>query len=93
MGKIFKGDVGTEIIINMQRDISTATDISIKVLTPNKTQTTWTPTIYNTNYLRYIIVSGDLSENGTYTLQPVLTLGSWVGSGTPVSFYVSKVVY
>ena len=93
MGRIFKGDVGTEIIIDMQRDISTATGISIKVLTPNKTQTTWTPSIYEDNFLKYTIISGDLSENGTYKIQPVMTLGSWTGSGTSVSFQVNKLVY
>jgi len=88
MGKVFRGDIGTEIIIDMQIDISTATGISIAVEKPDGTTTTWTPFIYNTTSLKYIAVEGDFATAGVYTLQPRLTIGSWSGSGTECTLTV-----
>ena len=86
--KIYKNDVGLIIELNMNEDISSATSLSYKVTKPDLTTTTWTPTIYGTNYLRYTTVAGDLSQAGEYKLQPCFTLGSWVGCGNTVTFRV-----
>jgi hypothetical protein len=82
MGKIFRDDIGTEIIIDMQTDLTTATNVSIAVEKPDGTKTTWTPSIINTTHIKYIIKEGDFSISGVYNLQPRLTIGSWSGSGT-----------
>ncbi len=86
------GDVGTEIIVDMQTDVTSATGLSFDVRKPSYPETggtdTWTPVAYNTNYLKYTIQTGDLDEEGTYWIVPKLTLGTWKGAGDPVSFRV-----
>ena len=88
MGKIFAYDIGTEILIDMQEDLSSATSITLRIQKPDKTTTTWTPTVVNTNYLQYYLQSGDVDDVGVYTIQPHLTIGSWTGSGTKVQIEV-----
>jgi len=90
MGKIYIGDVGTEIIINLQTDITTATNILLNVKKPNGTDATWIPAIYDEKYLRYIIQSGDFNQYGRYVIQPSLTLGIWSGNCKSVSLFVNN---
>lgn len=87
---IYKNDVGTIILIDMHTDISSATNLSLIVKKPNGDSVTWTPTIQSTSYLRYDVVSGDLNQVGKYSIQPSLTIGSWVGYGEIVYFKVNK---
>lgn len=87
---MFVGDIGTEILINMQRDISTATNCSLTVKKPDGTIVTWTPTIYQVKYFRYITVLNDLDQDGVYQIQPQFTLGTWTGSGTICKIEVFK---
>jgi len=79
---IYKDDVGIVVQVNMQKDITDATSISLIVEEPDGTIVTWTPTIYLTKYLRYTTTTNDLDQNGVYKIQPRLTLGDWTGSGT-----------
>jgi hypothetical protein len=90
MGKTFVDDLGTVILIDMDADISSATDISLIVIKPDGTKTTFTPTVYETKYLKYTTVSGDLNMAGKYAVQPHLTLGGWTGSGEETYFNVYK---
>ena len=78
---MFVGDIGTELLINLQRDITTATNYSLSVRKPDGTTVTWTPSIYNVKYLRYITINGDFNQDGIYQIQPQLTIGTWTGSG------------
>lgn len=89
MSKVYVGDIGTVILIDMGENISTATGISLKVMGPKssvktngtiKNGKTWTPSIYGTNYLKYTVLEGDLDLAGDYYINPVLTLGSWTGT-------------
>lgn len=90
MGKVYVGDVGTIIEIDMGEDISTATNLKLIVQKPNMTEVEWIPTIYGTNYLRYKTVANDLNTDGRYMINPVLTLGEWSGSADTVFFDVFK---
>jgi len=91
-GKVRVGDIGTTIIVDMGVDISAATDLNFQVRKPSYPLTggeeNWTPIIYNTNYLKYVITTGDFDEEGTYEIVPSLILGGWSGSADPVSFRV-----
>jgi hypothetical protein len=86
------GDVGTEIIIDMGVDITGATGLDFAIYKPSWPATgglvNWTPTVYNSNYLRYIVVTGDFDEEGDYEVVPALTLGGWSGHGDPAYFRV-----
>lgn len=92
MSKPRVGDIGTAIIVDMGVDISAATGLDFAVRKPSYPTTggeeSWTPLVYNTNYLRYIITTGDFDEEGPYEIVPSLTLGAWTGSADPVNFYV-----
>lgn len=92
MSKPRIGDIGTAIIVDMGVDISAATGLDFEVRKPSYPATggeeSWTPTVYLTNYLRYIVTTGDFDEEGDYEIVPSLTLGSWSGSADPVYFRV-----
>lgn len=85
--KIYVGDEGTIILIDMGEDISAATVSNINVR-KGSGDVTWTATVYNSNYLRYVIQAGDFDEAGTYYLQPYLEFTDWKGKGKTVNFEV-----
>ena len=88
MGKVYVGDEGTVILIDMQEDISTATTTEINVRNSGG-DNTWTATIYDSNYLKYTTITDDLDVDGTYLLQPYLEFPTgWKGKGETVSFEV-----
>lgn len=86
------GDVGTEILVDMGTVITGATGLNFEVRKPSYPDTgsvdDWACAISGTNYLRYVIETGDFDEEGIYEIVPSLTLGSWAGSADPVSFKV-----
>ena len=88
MGRVYVGDIGTIIEIDMQQDISTATSVALYVKKPDTTEVTWTPTVYNNNYLRYTLVSGDVDIAGVYKIQPYVEFTDWKGMGNTVEFTV-----
>ncbi|MBF0121158.1 MAG: hypothetical protein HQK79_20185 [Desulfobacterales bacterium] len=93
-GEIYAGDIGTEILIDMQEDISMATNIKLHVKRPSSKDNNnlgivfWRPEIYSNRYLKYIIKDGDLDIPGEYKIQPELTLLGWSGFGKTVKFKV-----
>ena len=60
--KIYVGDVGLEIIIDMQEDISAATTYEMLVL-KNGTEVIWDASIYNDRYLKYVTEADDLDDD------------------------------
>lgn len=88
-GKIYEDDIGTEIKIDMDESMETATGITFEVKKPNGEEESWSGIqIIETTKLKYTIQAGDLDVSGTYKIQPKLTLGSWTGKGYTVSFRV-----
>lgn len=90
MSKAYVGDIGTAIEIDVQENISTATNLKFNVLKPDDTVVQWTPTLLGDNRtLRYITtLAADFSVPGVYKIQVGLTLGSWSGKCDTVSFEV-----
>jgi hypothetical protein len=86
--KIYIGNVGTIIDIDMGEDVSQATNLSLSVQKPSGQTVTWIPQIQDTNYLRYVLQAGDVDLAGTYRIQPKLTLGTWMGYGIVVQLRV-----
>lgn len=87
--KPYVGDVGTAIDIDVQENISTATNLKFNVLKPDDTIVQWTPTLQVDNQtLRYVTQSNDFSLAGIYKIQVGLTLGSWSGKCDTVAFEV-----
>jgi len=73
------GEINFPIVIDLGVDITSATGEVLYVVKPDGTEVTWTPTIYNTNYLRYLTVDGDLNIAGTYKVQPYIVHDSVTG--------------
>ncbi len=86
--KMYVGDIGTEFIVDCGSDLTGATTTDLRVKKPDGTVETWAAAIYNTNYLKYTIVSGDLDQEGEYELQSYVVLPSWTGRGETVEFTV-----
>ena len=89
--KIYVGDVGTEIILDCGVDISSATVKNIQVKKPDGTLATWSADIYNTNYLKHTVVTGELDIKGNYSVQSYIESASWSGRGEVSKFRVYDV--
>ena len=86
--KHFVDEVGTVITVDCGCDITGATGTALKVKKPDGTEVSWTATIYDSNYLRYTTVSGDLDQVGVYYVQSYLTIGGWTGRGETAEFII-----
>jgi hypothetical protein len=99
--KIYIGDIGTLISVNMGEDISAAEDIVFKVKKPDNAEVEWDAEIGDEDivlkageilkageYFKYVSKEGDLDQAGVYYINPHLTLGDWIGSGDTVKFTV-----
>jgi len=86
--KIYVGDIGLEIIIDMQTDISDATTYDMLVY-KDGVEVTWVAAIYETNYLRYVTEADDLDIVGVYRIQGSLAFeDGWSGRSETVTFRV-----
>lgn len=83
MGKVYKDDVGTEIILDCKEDITDALSYLIKVKKPNGDLVEWKAELKpaTTTKMRYFIQEGDLDQSGRYFLQAYPELASWKGRG------------
>ena len=88
MAKVYIDNKGVEVLIDMQYDMTSASNVTLEVTRPSGKQFTWRPTIYNTTFFRYITKEDDLDESGTYKIQPHFTLGNWTGYGETVSMTI-----
>jgi len=87
--KPYVGDVGTEIKIDMQEAMASATNITFEVKKPYGEEKTWSGIeIAETTKLKYKTQADDLDIPGNYKAQPKLTLGTWTGKGYTVTFRV-----
>ena len=91
MGKIYKGDIGTILIVDVKSDISDATKLSLKVLDPDGISREWAGTLEGTTKIKYVIISGDLDKVGTYKVQPYVERPGWIGRGETAVFFVNEV--
>jgi hypothetical protein len=90
------GDIGAVIRLTVYEDgspknISTASPKQLKIRKPDGTVTTKTAsfTTDGTNgQLQCATASGDLDQEGRYTVSAYMTIGSWTGFTTPVPFEV-----
>lgn len=82
VSKYYVGDIGTELIVDVCVDITSATAAKLYVLKPGATAAVeWVAGVYQTQYLRHVCVAGDLSVAGEYKVQAWVQLpnGSWRG--------------
>jgi hypothetical protein len=90
MSKLYVGDEGTEILVDVGDDISTATVLKLKVLKPSGEADTWDGTLVGTTIIKYIVQTGDFDESGTYQLQAYVEMPAWKGHGDLTKFVVNE---
>ncbi len=71
-------DEGREIMIEVGTDLALAAVTRFDVKKPGE-DVTWTPTVYNSTFLRYVTVTDDLNEVGKYYIQVYIELGTFKG--------------
>lgn len=86
--RVYAGDIGTLIDVDLGEDITLATNISLSVKKPDGKVVTWSPSLQGTTALRYVLQAGDVDLAGIYFIQPKLTLGTWSGSATAIQLTV-----
>lgn len=86
--KVFRGDIGILIKVDMKEDVSTATGLNLEVQKPNGEIAKWTPTV-NGDFLEYTTLAGDLNVVGVYKISPILTTGTFSGRGKTVTLEVA----
>lgn len=86
--KYYKDTIGTEIIVDCGSVITGATGLALEVKKPDGKKVSWTPTIYDSNYLKYTIEEDDWDQAGTYKLQASLTINGWTGLGETATFEI-----
>jgi hypothetical protein len=91
--KIYAGDYGYSIIIDMQRSVADATDISFFVRNTEgeATEITANITIHQKNSFKWVVPEKTTDVAGTYYIRPHFTQSAWTGSGKTVSFDVEDV--
>lgn len=90
MSDYFVGDEGTAVIVDMEDNISTATDKHIKVLKPGASSSVqWAATLYGDTKLKHITTADDFSVSGTYKIQGWVDIPTpWKGHGDIDEFIV-----
>jgi len=89
VSKHYKGTIGTYIIVNAGCDISTASAQELWITKPGGTKVVWTAEIYNSRFLKHVVVAGDWDESGTYKLQSYVEMpGGWKGPGDETYFEI-----
>ncbi len=87
--KYYVGDIGTDVIVDVGSDITTASLTNLSVKKPSGKEVTWVGAVVQTTKIAYTTVAGDFDEPGTYKLQSLVTLLSgWSGRGDCTSFIV-----
>lgn len=90
MSKHYVGEIGTEIIIEADSDISAASGVYLNVKKPDGTIVEWDGSVVSGIYIRYISQSGDFDQAGEYSVQPNVALSGWAGPGDTDTFTIHK---
>lgn len=95
MVKIYKGDVGTELIIDLQESIEAATAIKIIILRPTRTDRVLVvdPTSVAATSVTYKTVNGDLDTVGKYWVQVYYEDPVWSGYSSLAQFTIGDIFY
>lgn len=90
MGKIYVGDFGTVLDVDVGEDISAATELKIRATKPDGTTIVeWVSGLQGSSTVRYTFADGDLDTAGVWKLQAKVTnaSGVWYGETVPLRIY------
>ena len=76
-----ENDIGTNVLYNVQEDISDATLVKIIYEKPDGTTGEWVASVWNTLFAKYTTIAGDL-QVGITSIQVYLESPTWTGTST-----------
>lgn len=90
MRKVYEGDIGTVIELDTNVDISSASTRRIYYTKPGGTVSYWAADLVGTSRLSYTTESGDLDEDGVWSLQAYVVTagGTWRGETVKLRVHV-----
>lgn len=86
----YQYDTGTTIIVEVCSDITTNTQVEMRVQKPDGTETIWSASMVpgETSKIKHVVGAGDWDQAGVYKLQAYVALPGWTGLGDTVQFRV-----
>ena len=79
--RVFVGDYGTEVILEIGEDVSSSTVRKIQYEKPDGSTGQWDASVYNTTFIKYTTIEDDIDQNGFWKFRAYIELPSWVGYG------------
>lgn len=81
MGKVYKDDFGTVLDLDAGEDVSDASSLRIYFKKPSGATGSWAADLEGVSLLRYVTETGDINEDGIWSLQArvVTAAGTWRG--------------
>lgn len=81
MTKVYFGDIGTAVVLDVGQDITAATAQSIEVRKPDSSTVSWPASVFENSKLRFVSLVGTFDAAGEWRLQAKVTLptGTWRG--------------
>jgi hypothetical protein len=90
MSKVYVGDTGTAIELDVGVSLAGATAQSIEARRPDGTTVSWAASVFETTKLRFITTNSTLDMAGDWKLQARVTLPSGTWSGEVVKLTVFR---
>jgi hypothetical protein len=87
---VFKNDIGTEIILDTENNISTGSIFRIYYKKPDNTVDFWVGSLFETTKIKYTTLIDDLDTVGDWLLQAYVVLPAWSGYGCKVTLNVKR---
>lgn len=81
MSVIYKNDIGTELLLDCGVNVSTATVMKVRSRNPNGAIKEWTATLSGTNFIKYVLLTGDINVAGKWQFQSYIEMPTWKGRG------------
>lgn len=89
MPKVYMGDTGTELKLDTEVSLATATAQSIEARRPDGTTVSWPATVVEGTKVRFFTLADTLNAAGDWKLQARVTLptGAWTGEVATLRVY------
>jgi hypothetical protein len=82
--KIYVGDIGTEIVLDLGINVSGASTLNMKVKKPSGVVVTWTAVVDGGTLIKHVCEAGDLDRAGIYLIQAFVAIGGFSGHSVTV---------
>ena len=79
--RVYVDSIGTEIILDTEVAITSATYLSIQVKKPDETTAEWVGTVFENTKVKYLLLAGDVDQTGEYALQVYVEMPVFIGRG------------